>query len=148
MRAALLLLTAMLPIAGGLARAHDALRGPRPHICVCPLDSDGHCLCPECIRLGIHDRHDREGDHGSDHESGHEGDHDEPALRVDPGPVLASACAPGPDEDPPPLALERAILPPIDRVLAPAAHAALEHSLAPPLCARAAEPAVPPPRLG
>ena len=129
----------MLPIAGGSARVYEALHGPRPHICVCPLDAEGHCLCPECIRLGIHDRHDR---HDSEHED------EAPALSVDAGPVLASACTPAPDEDPPPTALERAILPLVDPVLAPPCGGVIEHALAPPLRARAPEPFVPPPRLG
>lgn len=129
----------MLPIAGGMARAYEALHGPRPHACVCPLDADGHCLCSECIRLGIHDRH--------------EDPHDDEAaavdaLRAEAGPVLASACAPAPDEDPPPLALERATLPPGDPVIAPPCGALLEHALAPSLRARTPEPSVPPPRLG
>lgn len=137
-RAALLLLTAMLPIASGLARAYEGMRGPRPHFCVCPLDGDGHCLCPECIRLGIHDRQD----------DAHEGEDEHAELAIDPGPVLASACAPAPDEDPPPLTLERAILPAVARVVALEHRALLERAHAPPLRPRAPEPPVPPPRLG
>jgi len=36
------------------------------HICICPIDSDGHCECAECNRLGIHgdtaSHEDRRGD--------------------------------------------------------------------------------------
>lgn len=136
LRAALLLLPAMLPIAGGLGRALVALRGPEPHVCVCPLDAEGDCQCPDCILLGIHDRHDDE----------HEHEAAEPA-RLDPGPQIASACTPAPGDEPAPPALERAVLPSAAPLLAAAPYTISALSDAPPLSARQPEPPVPPPRL-
>lgn len=47
---ALLLPLLLGPSGPVLARA----LGEGRHVCVCPLDAEGHCRCPECWRLDVH----------------------------------------------------------------------------------------------
>jgi len=134
LRALVLALVAILPIAAGTSRVALALRGPERHVCVCPIDADGHCECPECIRLHIH------APIGAEHRD-HD-DHDRPS-----GPVIASACESAPHLVPAP--------PPVDPALVPIAldpppvssiALVLARALARAPASRSAAPAVPPPR--
>ncbi|MFW5926337.1 MAG: hypothetical protein ACOCV4_09245 [Myxococcota bacterium] len=56
------------------------------HVCACPLDSEGHCRCPECFRLDVH----------GDRAAGRL-----PAREGSPVPLLTSHC--GDPEAPPSL---------------------------------------------
>lgn len=97
MRAIALAVLTLLPVLAGVAAVARAMRGPERHVCVCPIDADGHCQCPECIRLHVHDRSaapPASHEHARDHSA-----------------VIASACDTAPHVTPAP-AIPDPALPP------------------------------------
>ena len=128
----MLAVVTLLPIAAGASRAALALRGPERHVCACPIDDDGNCQCPDCIRLEIHGPRDDAHEH--DHRSS--------------GPTIASGCESPPHVTPPPPAIDLAVVP--ERIDLPPhasgrAHGARPHARAPD--EPGSDPEVPPPRL-